>query len=430
MGTRQEEDFKEFVDKVKQKLPSGRRLTTIVVGIMALMFLSSLKGRVYYDLGQNEILFVKAIGTGTVHIHKDAGWKWVRFGEPTVVKKSFTFWFSSKPDQGSKEDQSIKARFNDNGHGKISGSIRIDAPLEDKALMEIYSKYKTQEAIEHEIIRTTLEKAVYFAGPLMSSTESASTKRNMLLSYIEDQAQYGIYKTTSKDVVVKDEVTGAEKTITQVDISKDEKAPNGYGRHEESLLARFGFKSSNLSINEITYDDAVEAQIKTQRDSIMAVQVAIANAKKAEQDAITAAKNGEANAATAKWAQEVIKAQKVTEAEQVRDVAKLTKDAAEFTKQKNILDGQGEAEKRRLVMEADGALSQKLETYEKVMGRFAQEFGKQKWVPEVMMGSASGDANGSQQVAGMMNLLSIQALESLGLNLKIPAGKTALPEKK
>ena len=44
--------------------------------------------------------------------------------------------------------------------------------------------------------------------------------------------------------------------------------------------------------------------------------------------------------AEAKWAQEVIKATKVTQAEQRRDVAELEKDAATFEKAKLILEGQ------------------------------------------------------------------------------------------
>lgn len=282
---------------VKQKLPGKRGMTISLVCLALLFVLFAIKGKIYYDLAQNEILFIKEMGSGKVYIHKNAGWKWVRFGEPTMIKKSYTFWFSNKADQGKKNDESIKARFNDNGHGNISGSIRINSPLNDKQLLDIYSQFKTQEAIEHEIIRTTLEKAVYFAGPLMSSTESASTKRNMLLSYIEDQAQSGIYKTVSEEVKVKDTLTGADKTMTQVRLLTDEKKPNGIARHEQSLLAKFGFTSSNLSINEIVYDDEVEAQIKAQRESIMSVQTSIAAAKKAEQDTITTEEKGKATAA-------------------------------------------------------------------------------------------------------------------------------------
>jgi len=53
----------------------------------------------------------------------------------------------------------------------------------------------------------------------------------------------------------------------------------------------------------------------------MDVATAMANSRKAEQDALTVAKQGEAAAAKAKWAQEAVKAQAVTQAQQEKEVA-------------------------------------------------------------------------------------------------------------
>ena len=60
----------------------------------------------------------------------------------------------------------------------------------------------------------------------------------------------------------------------------------------------------------------------------MAVQQAIVNSKKAEQDTLTVEQQGKAEAAKAKWAQEVEKATAVTSAEKDKEVAvtQATKD--------------------------------------------------------------------------------------------------------
>jgi hypothetical protein len=129
-----------------------------------------------------------------------------------------------------------------------------------------------------------------------------------------------------------------------------------------------------------------QKDVKQQQQITMDVQTSIADAKKAEQYAITVAKQGEANAAKAKWEQEVIKAKAVTQAEQQKEVAKLDKEAAEFTKQKLILEGEGEAAKKKAIMSADGALDRKLSAWMEVNAKYAEAIKGAHLVPSVVMG--------------------------------------------
>ena len=106
----------------------------------------------------------------------------------------------------------------------------------------------------------------------------------------------------------------------------------------------------------------------------------------------------------------------ILDAEKERDTAKLKNEAANFYKQEQIARGEGDAAYRRLVMQANGALELKLATYERVMTKFAEEFGKQKWVPEVQMGGAgSSSASGAQ---AMMDALSVKAMRDLAIDVR------------
>jgi len=114
----------------------------------------------------------------------------------------------------------------------------------------------------------------------------------------------------------------------------------------------------------------------------------------------------------------LIQAQRnLEEAELNKQTAKVKSEEAEFKKKELILIGQGEAEKKALIMKADGALKQKLETYENVMGKFAESFSQQKWVPEVQM-NGSGGSSGNE-AANLINLLTAKTLKDLGLNMDI-----------
>jgi hypothetical protein len=167
-------------------------------------------------------------------------------------------------------------------------------------------------------------------------------------------------------------------------------------------------------------DQTVEAQIQEQQKITMAVQTAIADAKKAEQAAITAEANGKAAAMTAKWDQEKLKAAAVTIAEKVRDSTKLMAEAAEFTKKEQTLLGEGEGARKRAVMQANGALEQKLETWLEAQKVWAEAFSKFQGsvVPQIMSGNSG--MNGENGATQFMQIMGMKAAKDLGLEMSIP----------
>jgi|JI9StandDraft_1071089.scaffolds.fasta_scaffold11186_5 regulator of protease activity HflC (stomatin/prohibitin superfamily) len=380
-----------------------------VIVILGLIYLP----KIWEDVDAGEIVVIQDPFDGDLHVYTQPGWQWQGFGRATHYRKSNQFWFSAPKEEGE-PNRAIDVKWNDGGHASISGSVRYDMPTDDKAIIALHSTFGSQESIENALIKTNIEKAIYMTGPLMTSKESYAEKRNDLIFYIEDQASRGVYKTSQTEVKEADPLTGEEKMMTRVEIVQ--KSPGMPIRQEESPIAASGVRLYNISINGISYDKNVEDQIRTQQQAIMNVQTAIANAKRAEQDAITIAKQGEADAAKAKWEQEVIKAKQVTEAESRKRVAELDVETARLNKDKQILDGQGEAEKKRLVMSANGALEQKLEAWVKTQEYWANAFATYKGnvSPMYMSGGAS---NGGNAAANFMDLMMMKSAKDLSLDV-------------
>ncbi len=387
-----------------------------VAGVAILVGVASL-GNLFEHVTAGENLIVQSV-FGNMTVYTDPGYKWQGFGRVTHYKKSFQYWFSNKRED-SNVDQSIKIRFNDGGHGNVSGSVRVDIPSDVQKLMDIHSTFGSQEAIEQQLIRPVFEKSVYMTGPVLSSKESYAEKRNDMLQFIEDQAVHGVYQTASREIDTKDNITGENKRTVVVEIRRD--TTGKVLRQEDSPLARFGVRVYNLSINEIMYDAAVEKQIGAQQEATMQVQTARANALKAEQDMITTAKQGEAAAVKTKWEQEQINSKLVAEAEGRKKAAQLDKEAAEFTKQKDILLGQGEAERQRLLMEANGALDPKLQAYKEVNKYWSEAFAKMQVpvVPSTIIGGG-GNTNGNS-AQNLIDMLQIKTARELSLDLGVDA---------
>jgi regulator of protease activity HflC (stomatin/prohibitin superfamily) len=400
----------------KIKLSKGK---TIIGSILAVLSLSLifLMGSIVEEVDAGEIVVIQRL-SGELRVYTQPGYVVQMFGKVTHYKRSNQYEFFL-PKEKDGPDNSIEVKWNDGGKAQISGSVRYDLPTNYNQMVEIHKKFGSQRAVEEQLVATNVQKAVTMSGPLMTSKESYAEKKNDLIFYLEDQASKGVYKTKQVEVKEIDPITEKEKSVTRVQIQND--ANGSTARQEKSPLIDLGIRLYNISINKIKYDDVVEKQILTQQQATMQVQTAIAKAKEAEQRALTIAKEGEADAAKAKWDQEVIKAKTVTEAESRKAVAALDVQTAELQKRKLILEGEGEAAKKRAAMLANGALEQKLEAWVKVQGYWANAFQNYtgSMVPAYNVGGNGGNVNAGTQ---FQELMMMKAARDLGLEFS--PGKT------
>ena len=384
----------------------------IALAVCGLLFVTCFQ--MFEQVDASEVMVVQS-PMGSLSVYTDAGIKWQGFGKITLYRKRSQFSFSAKKDVGNKDDQSLPVMFNDGGSAHLSGVISWEMPMATDKVIKIHTLYGSQGGVEQQLIRPAIERALYLTGPLMSSAEAYSARKPDLLRFFEDQARNGVYQMETISQKQPDLITGIEKTVNVVRIAMDEKGlPK---RQSSSQIAEFGIVLLSPSIDSVRFEDKVQQQIAQQQANYMQIQTAKSQALQAEQAAITAQKNGEAEASKAKWAQEVEKATAVTAAEKERDVAKLNVQTAELNKQKQILEGQGEATKRQLVMAADGALDKKLAAYVETQRIWADAFAKHSspLVPSVVMG---GGSNGQPVNAAtqFMEMMGVKAARELAVN--------------
>lgn len=391
-----------------------------VIGVFLLIGLISAGSLVEY-VDASDIVLVQSL-SGELAWHTQPGPVWQGLGKVTTYPKRGTIPFVVERDSEGKptvNDQRLPIQFYDGGKGWIEGSINYELPLIPEQLTELHSKFNNPDALVAGLIRPALNKTIFMTGPLMSSHESYKEKRTQLIQYVEDQIQNGVYLTSARQIEQVDTISGEKRNVTIAEIAMD---ANGLPRRaEEGQLKRFQVKAFNFAIQNLDYDDAVDTQITQQQQITMAVQTAIAKAREAEQDKLTANAQGEAKAATAKWEQEQINAKLVAQADGERRAADLRKQAAEFTRQEQILLGQGEAERKRLVMSADGALEKKLDTWLRSQEMWARAFSTYPGalVPNVVMGQGGG-SSAIGGVQSFMDILGAKAAKDLSLDMAVP----------
>ncbi len=114
----------------------------------------------------------------------------------------------------------------------------------------------------------------------------------------------------------------------------------------------------------------------------------------------------------------------IVKGEQMLAVAKLDREAAEQEKLRQIALGEGEAKRRQLLIQADNLEELRLQIYKEIMVRFASEIGKQKWVPDMVVGGGANASGGNLagSITDVLNMLSVLVANQLHLP---PSGQNA-----
>jgi hypothetical protein len=440
-------------------MPRETKLALFVISIVVMVIIAV-------------VIAVESFGSveaGTYVIKQSVGGQLTAIMKPGLFSKNFstvttwplaeTFYFTADSEgagntpQATVDDQSIEVRFNDGAVCKISGTCRLDMPKSEQDAIDLVTKfgYRDHAQVEQKLILPVIRRALIMTANLMSSKDSYSDRRADFFNYSWDQVANGIYKTVDTTVTEPDPITGTPVTHMRKEIAKDN---NGVVLRENNPLDGTGVTLSIFEIKNFIYEDKVKDQISKQQDAIMAVQTARANAQKAVQDALTTEANGKAAVMKAEYEELEKKKRAEVEAQQKQEVATIAAqqqvDVANLAKQQALVAANqalevaaidlkaaqltalkvkelagGEAAARKMILESDGALAQKLDAYNKAQQVWAAAFA-QRAVPGVIMGGAgAGGAGSAFDAQTFMDLMTLKAVKDLNLDMSIRSQSAA-----
>lgn len=404
------------------------------IGVLVLVGAMSLP-KIFDTVEKGTYQVKQAAVSGTMDAKMTPGLWLQAWGDIDVWPKADTFFFTHDNDtEGDVDvDTSMEVRFNDGSMCKISGTARVIMPItKDEAIaLTTVRGHKTYIDVQEKLIKPTVRNVLRSTANLMSARESYSEKRPDFVTWSRDQITNGVYVTEETTKEVEDLVTGEKiwKHVKKIKLGED-----GLPMYQANPMSGTGIELKNFEIKSFVYEKKVQKQIGSQQEARMAVETAKAKAEKAEQDRLTIEAEGKAKVATAKYEKEqekiraVVAAQqakevKVIQGEQMKEFAALERDAAKLNKERNILDGQGLAKKRELVLAADGALKQKLQTFERVQKFWADAYSTRQ-VPAYYMAGGSGGEEGASgdldyQTKIFQQNMNLMVLKQLGLDMSI-----------
>ena len=415
------------MDSIKKYIPQ------FVIAIIILVLIPWLVG--INNAGQRTLI---QYPNGTLVVQFEPGVYLRLFGRTTAYNDVLTFDFDKNKASGdaSLDQPGIPVRYQDGGTGTIYGKARLNLPNDEMTMILAHKAFRSNQGIAYKLIKTVTEESMNLTAGLMTSEEAYTEKRGTFIEWSRDQLQNGKYKTKLEQVIASEEGTG-KRVIRNIPVIAY--SDQGLAIHLDNDLKTYGITVSGYQITDWNFENKTLSQIAAKREATMAIITAKAQAEQAKQEAITAEEKGKAAVIKAKYEKEVEKQKAVTDAEKIKqvavikasqnvDVAEQEKLEAEQKKlgaieykQEQILRGQGDAEYKKLVMSADGALAQKLEAWIQVNRNYAESIGKQKWVPEIQMGASTGGQ--SNAAHDLLNLLLAKTARDVNLDMSIPGEK-------
>lgn len=391
----------------------------------------------YYCFGINDAgeRTVVQYPTGALYVRFSPGVYFKGFGKTQPYWDVATYDFdkansAGKSGENSLTSNGIAVRYQDGGTGTVYGKARFALPSDEETMIRLHKDFRNRNAVAEKLIRTVTEESLNLTAGLMTSEEAYAEKRGIFTQWAEQQVASGKFFTELKSVTEKQE--GTKEHVTR-NIPVIKYGTDGQPIQHSSDFKIYGIRVNGFQITDWDFEKKTLDQISRKREATMGIITAKADAERARQEALTAEEQGKKNVMVDRYAKEQEKIQAVVDAEKEKEVAvtkatqavlvaeqgKLEAEqkrlAAVAYKEEQILRGQGDSEYKRLVMSADGALTAKLEAWKEVNMRYAQAIERQKWVPEIQMGSTSS-ANGSA-ASDLIELLKAQTAKELKLDM-------------
>jgi len=428
---------------VPEAMKRVRNVGTTVAGVLGILI--GLSGGVSY----NDAGYCQHIQTifGSEGAECGTGWYFSGWGKSTAWPYYITVAHTTDPGaDGSSVNEPYNVRMSDNWTGDVTETTRFGIPQDPEQFLKMARDFRTPE----RLISTTLKPSVTTA---IDTVANMFTMEQYYSGQMRDQ-----FKTEFKDTLIKGQpkVQMVQKEVTNPDpaqaaasdsanaqdtssvgdttimISVAEKVLDENGKEIRTMpeYLQYGIQVSSAILEKIDADPAFEEQQKKRKDAVSRRVIAKEQRLEQEEQRLLEIANGDTEIAKrqaeAKTEQiqltteaETQKKLAVTKAEQQREEARVAKETAQIDLERAKIDAQAvtvaadaEAYAKKAILEADGALAQKLNAWieaQKVWATAAAQIN----VPSTVIGGNGNSGSALGTVDSFMSMLMVKTAKDL-----------------
>ncbi|MHC4574376.1 MAG: SPFH domain-containing protein [Planctomycetota bacterium] len=448
-----------LIDKRLMSLKAWAAGTAVGIIIMVL------SGSFYYAEPGHSYLVQYPNGSQVSHLTPGYHFYW--YGTVLDFKKVVTVRLTDEKDEDSEsasaQDNSVLVRFNDSVRATVSSSTRFRLPEDPELFKKLAVDYRTQSNLVHSSLVPITKEVIRNSARELSAQDYVTGQGGQFEANVLDQLENGIVVLKLEDSLVPIEKTNAvEKNIVAPGPTEDcigddcpetpvEDAGEAISKTNEDRgvktasrvqqrvvrvvnsdgslkrkahpLVQYNVKVTQSTIERVLPEKKFQEMLAKQRDAAARSAVSRQEAKQAQYEKQKIIAQGETEKARIKMNQEQEQVGIVITAETEKKQAEIDLQTSEINKKKAKVDAEAliitkkaQAEGKRVVMVADGALEQKLKAWVEVNEAWARAMNDNRMVPQVVVGT---DGKGSSSSVDFMSMMSAMAAKQLGVDTNI-----------
>ncbi len=406
---------------------------------------------------------VRTIAGTETHV-TEIGWNFYWFGKVTSWRNAMSLQTSNLKESvstGSDTESSAMSAelgpqtvtFLDQVDGQLYATVRFKTPLDDETFFKMVHEYRTPENLMRTALIPAFKETATVSAQLMTAEEFFSGGRSVFASEFENQMFNGVYlvQRVEKEVNTKRASSSAKasrgkkqaealdedtKTITVVEKKID--PVTGKPMRNNQKFTEYGITVVEARVMDMVPNMAFRERMKQKQEASAARAVAKEQRLQEEEKKLLAEAAGARKVAERqaeeKQKQIVIttnaeteKQKAITDAEKVLEQARIEKLAAKEAYERDMIKAKSirvladaEAHAKKVVIQANGALEQKIEAWKYGIDRMATAIEKRQ-VPQslfLMGGSQSADlAGSSSEINKLLQIIAADSAKSLSLKL-------------
>ena len=386
----------------------------------------------------------------------ETGWYFLGWGASTAWPHYITVSHTADMDaEGTNINLPYRIRTADNWGATITQTTRYGIPQDAAQFLAMARDFRTPE----RLITTTLRPAVtssldsvanlytmegYYAGgqrdDFRNAFERAVQLGRPLVERVEEFASSGISPSgaTPNDLAATEDGGSVGDLQQRVMIMQPILDSDGNEIRRPHGYMEYGISVSQVVLENLDPDDEFERQIESRRQAASRRIVAQEERREQEEQRLLAIQRGQTEIAVRQAAAEVEQIEATTNAEtqrqlaliganQRREEAAIARETAAIQLEQARIEAEAqevradaEAYERQVILEADGALAQRLEAYVETQVAWARAAAEINVPSTVFAGGGESNAGSALgTVEEFMQIMTLQAAQQIGVNLEL-----------